>query len=211
MRKVVKIILPIIMLLCLINNVKAESLNITKPQVTNHEKIKVYIFRGDGCPHCEDFLNYFNVNIHEYTDYFEIVAFESWKDAANVKLRKKINDLFSIEEKRETTVPLIIVGNWHTFGFSDTLGETIINKALEEYQNDNYEDVVSNLITDQELESTPETLQEACEKENIKVIQSEEEIIETEKAKNNKNGMFLVIVFGALVGIVGLIVFIAKK
>ncbi len=211
MRKFLKVTIALILMLCMINKVSAESLNITKPQVTDHEKVKVYIFRGDGCPHCEDFLNYFNVHIHEFSDYFEIVAFESWEDPANIKLKDAVNDLFEVESKRAKSVPLIIVGEWHTFGFSEALGETIINKALEEYQNANYVDVLDNLIVAKGLESNPETLKEACEKENIKVIESQEEVAKEEQATNNKNGLFLVIVFVVLIGTIGFGVFIAKK
>ena len=215
MRKFLKVTIALILMLCMINKVSAESLNITKPQVTDHEKIKIYIFRGDGCPHCEDFLNYFNVHIHEFSDYFEIVAFESWNDVDNKALRAHVNDLFGIknteEIKRETSVPLIIIGDWYTFGFSETLGETIINKALESYQSDDYVDVINDLITKDELEINPETLEEACEKENIKVIESEEDVVKAEQATNNKNGLFLVIVFVVLIGTIGFGVFIAKK
>lgn len=210
MRSFKKIILIITLMFAFIATPKA----ISKPEITNHEKIKVYIFRGDGCSHCHEFLEYFGKNAHEYADYFEIVAFESWNDVANVKLRNKVNEYFEIKNtdnsKIETSVPLIIIGNWHTFGFDKNSNdsETIINKALAEYQNANYEDVVNKLITEEELEPNPETLKEACDKEQVDYIDSNN--VNT-NVTQKKNGVALLIIFGILIGGFGIVIFLAKK
>lgn len=195
MRKIIILIFSLFILLGFSQNVKAESLNITKPTVTDHEKIKVYIFRGEGCTHCHDFLVFFNQHAKEFSKYFEIVAYESWKDNANVLLREKVNNLFEVDKERQTSVPLIIVGDWHTFGFSDTLGSTIIEKALESYQNDEYEDLVAKLINSENLRSNPETLKEACEKEGI----------------IRNDGLIIAIIFIVMVGGVAALAFFAKK
>ena len=63
----------LIALLCIfslnVTNVLADEIEL--PEVTDHEKVVIYIFRGQGCSHCFDALTYFNDEASKYSDYFE--------------------------------------------------------------------------------------------------------------------------------------------
>lgn len=168
MKKILSGLLSFMMLFCLMSNVYAKKLDIDVPKVTDHEKIKVYLFRGESCTHCYDFLMYFNTHAKQFKDYMEIVSFETYKD--NQELKSKVNDFLNItDEKQRASVPLIVIGDWYHLGFGEDEGIEIINKALEAYQNDEYVDMVQKTIEETSVANNPETLQEACEKEGIKV------------------------------------------
>ena len=153
-----KVLLSIICLFSFVFlNVKA----ITLPEKTDHKKITIYIFRGHTCSHCYEALEYFNKNISKYEDYFDVVAYEVWNNANNSSLMKEVAEKL---EDETSGVPYIVVGNKYSVnGFKDSMAEEIIEAALSEYQNEEYEDIVAPLAKDAEKE----TLQEACIAEGI--------------------------------------------
>ena len=176
----------------------AAKLNIDVPKVTKHEKVKIYLFRGNGCIHCYDFLNYFNNHASQFSKYIEIVAFETKKDSKNYELKNKVNDFLEItNEKDRGSVPLIVIGSWHMLGFLDSDGETIIKEALKAYQDDNYVDEVQKIIAEENLTVNTETLKEACTKEGIKAKES--------------NGLIIVVMFGVILAAFLVIGFSVKK
>ncbi len=184
------------------SNVKASKVDL--PEVTNHEKVKVYLFRGEGCSHCYDFLTYFVNNYKDYSDYFEIVAYESWKDADNQKLMLALKKQVKTDE--DTSVPFIVVGDdYYTLGFSDTIGEEIISEALKAYEDDEYTDLVAKTIKDNKISANSETLQEAASSEGIKVADDESE------DKKISDGVIVAIVFGVIILSFGGLVLISRK
>lgn len=52
MKKFIVLFIGVITLL-FATNVKASKIEL--PEKTDHEKVKVYLFRGAGCSHCYDF------------------------------------------------------------------------------------------------------------------------------------------------------------
>ena len=71
-------------------------------------KVNVYIFRGEGCSHCAEALEWFDSIQEEYGEYFNLVKYETWYDEENAKLMKEV-----AEKRGETAegVPYIIVGD----------------------------------------------------------------------------------------------------
>ena len=120
---------------------------ITKPQVTNHEKVTIYLFWASWCPHCHDFLEYFSDKYDEYRDYFEIVTYQLDTDYEINNLEN--NNLLDAVRKEVgydgSGIPFIIVGNWYQVGFGSD-GSNIIEEALKAYQSSKYTDVVKKVI-----------------------------------------------------------------
>lgn len=167
------------------------------PEVTDHEKITVYLFRGSGCGHCYDFLEYFSDKAADYKDYFEIVSYETWKDQDNSALLSAVSERVG---NTETGVPFIVIGDYYKVGFSTASAESIIQEALKAYQDEDYEDVVASVIEDEELTANPETLKEACQSEGI--VTDESKI---------SDSVVIIVIFVVLVGgFVGLM-FLSKK
>lgn len=139
MKKILKLMVIILSLFSFINICSAEEIN-----KSNHE-VNVYLFYGEGCPHCAKeiaFLNkelkkdkYSNVILHKY---------ETWYDTDNQKLMKKVAKLIDTDA---TGVPFIIIGkNTHTGWLSDeTSGKEILD-LIEFYQNKEYKDVVGDYL-----------------------------------------------------------------
>lgn len=165
------------------------------PEVTDHEKVTIYLFRGAGCSHCYDFLTYFTDAYAEYTDYFEIVIYESWKNNENQELMYAVKEL--VGEEPDDRVPFIVIGDdYHLLGFGDDSGEEIINKALEAYQDKKYTDIVAKAIKDNKISPTAETIIEAATSEGI---------------KTETNTSTVAIVFGVVILSFGGLVLISRK
>ncbi|MBE6155318.1 MAG: hypothetical protein E7164_01005 [Firmicutes bacterium] len=156
----------IIVLVCFLTlgimNVHADELEL--PAVTDHEKVTIYVFRGNGCSFCRSALTYFNQNAGMYSDYFEVKAYEVWENSYNNEL---LNDV--AEQMGDTLqgVPYIVIGNSYSEnGFTSALGTEMIEAALQEYQNETYVDLVKE-VAQSHGKSKSETLREACIKEEI--------------------------------------------
>lgn len=199
MKKFLTVVLALISSLFIINTANA----IEKPEVTDHEKINVYIFRGSGCGHCYDALNFLYGLDGEYDDYMNVVTYEVWNDSNNAALAKavaaKLNDEFN-------GVPYIVIGDKSYSGFGESTGADMINTVLEAYQNKKYKDVVASVIKSKDYNETSETLKEAAYSEGItKVVPPE---LEDEK-KNDT--WVIVIVFAVIVGGFGALIYSSRK
>ena len=152
-----------------VSNVKAD---VDLPELTDHEKVTVYLFRSSTCQHCHDFLTYFAENYYKYQDYFEIVSYEVSADG-NADLMYDVKDYF--EETALGSIPYIVIGDYDQLGFgnTDAAREEIITQARNAYQDDSYEDVVAPIIAESDYSLTAETLEEACQSSNIRYSDGE--------------------------------------
>lgn len=200
MKKYLVLLVATFMLL-FAGSVKAEEL----PEKTDHEKVTVYLFRGEGCPHCQDFLEWFakSYYVKGYDEYFDIVSFESWKNTDNQALLLEMKKI--VGETEDSSVPLVIVGDdYHRMGFSD--GAEIVDAALKEYQNDNYKDIVKETMEklDKDVNPSSQDLKQAAASEGIKVKEV--------KKGGLSDGVVVAIIFGVIIlGFGGLVVYSRKK
>ena len=118
-------------------NIKEESSN-TSTEVNlenvnyDENKINVYFFWGDGCPHCESEFNFFDSIENEYGDYFTLNAFEVWNNEENAS---KLTGLASKMGDEVTGVPYTIIGDKTFMGFNDDYKEEMLNIIKNEYKN----------------------------------------------------------------------------
>jgi len=162
---------------------------IEKPEITDHEKVKIYVFRSNSCGHCHNLLDFFSDKAVEYKDYFEIISYEVGGNATNSAFKSVVNKKLEISE---TGVPLIVIGDKHRIGFGSSSGNEIIEDALKAYQDEDYVDAVAQIIEEEEIEHEPETFMEACESIGIKCIDD----------PNQKNYDILIVI-GIFVVIIG--------
>lgn len=99
-------------------------------EVTN-KKVKVYFFRGDGCPHCEEAEAFFDVIKEQMGEYYEIVDYETWYNTENAELLQKIAEARDEDIKG---VPYIIIGNKSWAGYSSDYDDEIVNTIKSEYE-----------------------------------------------------------------------------
>ena len=113
------------------------------------KEVTLYLFHGDGCPHCKEEMEYLDSVEKKYKD-LKIVKYEVWYNEENSELLKKVQDTFDITTKG---VPTNVIGSTVITGFGSSTGKTI-ERAIEYYQKNDYEDIVSQ-IKDGKYEGKP--------------------------------------------------------
>ncbi len=105
------------------------------------EKITLYLFHGDGCPHCAEEIKFL-----EKLDYdINIVKYEVWNNKENSLFMDKVKDKFGI---KENGIPLTIIGNSYVLGYNDLLSNKI-NRMIEFYLENDYIDQVAKIEKDE--------------------------------------------------------------
>lgn len=99
----------------------------------------VYMFRGEGCPHCEEALEYFDSIKNKYD--FNLVTYEVWYDELNSAMMQEVANALN---EQVSGVPYIIIGKQTFNGYAESYKEQIEKAIQEEIKNDNANDVVKN-------------------------------------------------------------------
>jgi thiol-disulfide isomerase/thioredoxin len=94
---------------------------VSLPKQQAPEQIVVYFFWGDGCPHCAK-AKPFLAELSQSNPRIKIMAFEVWKDKANLELFRTFGKGFGFEIK---SVPTIFIGDKYWEGYSDFIKQDI--------------------------------------------------------------------------------------
>lgn len=100
------------------------------------EPINIYLFWGDGCHVCANIEKFFNELDDDYNQYFNLIKYQVWGNKENQELMMKIG-----EEINETyyAVPYLVIGDEVIVGFNEEKKEYILDRIIEEYNNDRYD------------------------------------------------------------------------
>ena len=104
------------------------------------EKVTLYFFHGDGCPHCAEEEKYLNSIEGNYKN-LNIVRYEVWYDEENAALLQKVEEAFEITR---TGVPTTLIGNTVIIGFGSSTAARI-ERAIEYYSTHDYEDALKKI------------------------------------------------------------------
>ena len=88
---------------------------------SSKDKLNIYIFWGNGCPHCKHLAEFLGEKQSEIGDKISLYTFEVWKDKNNLAFLKSFGKFLGENPKG---VPYIIIGNKTYSGFSETDEET---------------------------------------------------------------------------------------
>ena len=105
------------------------------------KKVNVYLFRGEGCPHCKEAEEWFDElkKDEEYSKYYTLVDYEVWYNEDNASLMEKVaKDL----DTEANGVPFIVVGKKYFSGFSKDMANDIKAAIKDAYNDKDYTDVV---------------------------------------------------------------------
>lgn len=105
-------------------------------------KPTIYFFRGQGCPHCKELLNYFNDTLKENGKYFNLIVYEVWDDIDNKNLFSEVAKVFGDSAR---AVPYLVVGNERFIGFMPSQGNKITSEIKKLYNSDEKYDVMEHL------------------------------------------------------------------
>lgn len=100
------------------------------------EQAVIYLFRGQGCGFCRNFISFLNSISEEYGKYFKLVSFEVWNDADNADLMSKVADITGVEARG---VPYIIIGDKVFDGYIDSYDQDIKDKIMSQYKDASYD------------------------------------------------------------------------
>ena len=110
------------------------------------KKVNVYLFRGEGCPHCEEAIEWFNNTLskdEEYSKYYKFIDYEVWYDQDNSELMDKVAKELGTEA---SGVPFIVIGDKYFSGFSASASPDQIKNAIKAaYDNKDYVDIVDSV------------------------------------------------------------------
>ena len=96
------------------------------------DKVKIYVFRKNGCGNCKNFLNYVKtVLIPNYGGKFEIVSFELSGEPRNFTPLNTIAEFFNNRPLNDLyTTPYIAIGNKTFTGFIDAEKQKQIEEII---------------------------------------------------------------------------------
>lgn len=97
------------------------------------KKVNLYLFRGEGCPHCAEAEEWFDSIKGKYGDYFKVVDYEVWNDEDNAKLMEKVAKL---RNEDVSGVPYIIIGDKSWNGFDESYEDEMIKQIKSVYSQD---------------------------------------------------------------------------
>lgn len=116
------------------------------------KKVNMYLFYGDGCPHCEALETFLNGYLKEHKN-VEIQKFEVWHNQENVK---KLHDIMDILKTKETGIPYLVIGNSAIVGYDEAYTPERIKNAVTYYSNYEYSDKVGAYLRGEKIpEDTP--------------------------------------------------------
>ena len=112
------------------------------PILVNAEEkeITLYLFHGDGCPHCEEEISFLDTIEKKY-DFLNIKKYEVWYDEENATFFQEVQE--SLDIKR-IGVPTTVIGDTVLIGYSSSSASKI-ERAIQYYQEEEYVDVVQKI------------------------------------------------------------------
>lgn len=112
------------------------------------DQITIYMFRGQGCVHCEDFLSYVaKTLVPKYGNYFKLVSFETWNDSNNATLLKTVSNFLN---ENASGVPYIIIGDKTFLGYAESSNTEIENAIMTLYNSKERYDVFNEMNKEEE-------------------------------------------------------------
>lgn len=123
------------------NNTKVDSsvqenidnINFVLNNITYDEnKVNIYFFWGDGCPHCKEELKFFDSIESEYGDYYNLHTFEVWYNEENKKIAEYFSSLMGDELNG---IPYTIIGDQTFVGFAESSKDRMLDAIKSQYKN----------------------------------------------------------------------------
>ena len=124
------------------------------PNVSAKE-VNLYLFYGDGCPHCAKEEEYLKKLKKDYP-FLNVVKYETWYNEENSKLLTRVKSNLNVNN---SYVPFTVIGNLGLTGFNDNTKMQIESKIKYCYKNDCPD------IVDQTCEGSELNIEADCEEE----------------------------------------------
>lgn len=107
------------------------------------DQVNLYLFYGDGCPHCEELIQYLNTLPNHLKKQVNLYTFEVWYTETSYQLLMDIGAALDVTPKN---IPFLVIGDTYYEGFKKE-EEKEIKKAIQEYiQRKNRKDTFKEYI-----------------------------------------------------------------
>lgn len=100
--------------------------------------LNIYLFYGDGCPHCAEEEEWFKTYLEKNKN-IKIHRYEVWYDKDNQEKYSKVHEILN---DKSSGIPYLVIGESVISGFDKDLTPERIRNAVEYYRNVNYKDKV---------------------------------------------------------------------
>lgn len=114
--------------------------------VFEEKKVNIYLFWGDGCPHCKEELEFLESIYDEYKKYCNIYAFKVWYNQDNADFMIELADELGEEV---SGVPYTIIGDKTFSGFGISMKKDLKSTIMNQH-NKNF-DVYKKLKNKEEI------------------------------------------------------------
>lgn len=125
-----------ILLLPFIVNAKYKDVVAPIAGIEASEQVTIYLFHGDGCPHCAQEQIFLDELKAEYKDQINIIKYEVWHNSDNNLLYSEVKKHMNANQNG---VPFTVVGEKYFYGYNTSIGETI-KDAIDSYLNPELEE-----------------------------------------------------------------------
>ena len=128
--------------------------------------INMYLFYGDGCPHCKELEEFLGPYLKENKD-IKLYKYEVWYNEENVKLYEEVHNLLN---DKSSGIPYLVIGTTSSTGFyKEPTPNTIIN-TVNFYRNTKYKDTVGIFLGVSEEEEETEEIEYEEKEKDIPII-----------------------------------------
>lgn len=112
------------------------------PIVSASEPLNVYLFWGDGCPHCAKEKAYFNEVLPDYPN-VKLNLYEIYNNRANIALMQEAAKKLEVDSGG---VPFLIIGDKAFVGYSEKISNPLIKNRLDYCSSSKCPDSIASII-----------------------------------------------------------------
>ncbi|WP_298009046.1 MULTISPECIES: thioredoxin family protein [Anaerolinea] len=121
----------------------------SQPVQAQGQKVILYFFWGDGCPHCAKMKPFLDELEKRYPD-LEVRRFEVWHNDENLKKFQKMIDAYQIQG---AGVPTTFIGDRYWVGYNEQIGAEV-EEAVKSCLQTGCKDAAAGILTPVENPST---------------------------------------------------------
>ncbi len=135
----------------------------------SEKDVNVYMFYGEGCPHCKSEKEFFDDYLKENKD-VKLYKYEVWNNSDNLK---KLENVIDIMKSSQSGIPFLVIGNSYIVGFDEKYTPSKISDTINYYRTIKYKDNVGiylGLVSEDDQEEQSEKQTKEDEEMDIPII-----------------------------------------
>ena len=110
---------------------KQEGIEYSFKHTDNDNQVNIILFRGSGCSHCHEFLEYVAKTLmNSHGDKIRFTVYETWYTENNAELFEGVAASLGTEA---SGVPFFVIGKQYFAGYSESMNASIVAAIDEEY------------------------------------------------------------------------------